>query len=118
MIFTISVCGQILIVEHGGAAFQTVPLHRELWITSLVIGLVSIPVGATIRLIPDELVSLSSQKIKPSHDYNNTSNNQDVILFKGEQARERLSQQYTTDNEKFYSNEMDNNGVNWSIKVV
>ncbi|KAG1339326.1 hypothetical protein G6F62_005803 [Rhizopus arrhizus] len=55
LIFTISVCGQIIIVERGGAAFQTVPLDKFHWSLSVLIGLFSIIVGTILRLIPDEL---------------------------------------------------------------
>jgi hypothetical protein len=62
LIFTISVCGQVFIVEYGGTAFQTVPLNKHLWTMSVIIGLVSIPIGAVIRLIPDELLVFSLSK--------------------------------------------------------
>ncbi|KAI8371591.1 PMCA-type calcium-translocating P-type ATPase [Radiomyces spectabilis] len=55
LIFVVSVCGQILIVECGGAAFQTVPLNSSHWMLSIAIGLMSIPIGAIIRMIPDEV---------------------------------------------------------------
>lgn len=67
MIFTISVCGQIIIVERGGAAFQTVPLDQHLWTISVVIGLISIPIGVVIRMIPDELVSLERKRNRTIH---------------------------------------------------
>ncbi|KAI8986393.1 PMCA-type calcium-translocating P-type ATPase [Pilobolus umbonatus] len=54
-IFSISVSGQVFIVEGGGAAFQTVPLSRHHWMMCVLIGLISIPIGASIRVIPDEL---------------------------------------------------------------
>lgn len=55
MIFIISVCGQILIVQHGGEAFQTVPLEKDMWFLSIFIGSISIPIGAVIRYLPDDL---------------------------------------------------------------
>jgi Ca2+-transporting ATPase len=58
MIFIISVFGQIIIVQHGGAAFQTVPLKKEMWYLSVIIGVISIPIGAIIRFIPDDVIHL------------------------------------------------------------
>ncbi|CEG77142.1 Putative Calcium-translocating P-type ATPase, PMCA-type [Rhizopus microsporus] len=55
LIFTISVCGQVIIVERGGAAFQTIPLGISHWLLSVFIGLCSIPIGVILRLIPDKL---------------------------------------------------------------
>lgn len=120
MIFTISVCGQILIVEHGGTAFQTVPLDKDLWITSIIIGLVSIPVGATIRLIPDDFVSLSfhsSKNINKSSHYI-TDNNENTTSFKGEQTTNQSLQKYNSNHEKISHNEIDKNGIDWSINIV
>ncbi|KAG1173731.1 hypothetical protein G6F70_005617 [Rhizopus microsporus] len=51
----INVCGQVIIVERGGAAFQTVPLSISHWLLSVCIGLCSIPIGVILRLIPDKL---------------------------------------------------------------
>ncbi|CEG68451.1 Putative Calcium-translocating P-type ATPase, PMCA-type [Rhizopus microsporus] len=58
LIFTISVCGQVIIVERGGAAFQTVPLGISHWLLSVCIGLCSIPIGVILRLMPDKLFSI------------------------------------------------------------
>lgn len=58
LIFTISVCGQVIIVERGGAAFQTVPLGISHWLLSVFIGLCSIPIGVVLRLIPNKLFSI------------------------------------------------------------
>ncbi|OBZ91341.1 Calcium-transporting ATPase 2 [Choanephora cucurbitarum] len=43
--------GQVLIVQYGGAAFQTVPLNPHLWGLSLLIGATSLPLGAVLKLI-------------------------------------------------------------------
>ncbi|CEI98151.1 Putative Calcium-translocating P-type ATPase, PMCA-type [Rhizopus microsporus] len=45
----------VIIVERGGAAFQTVPLSISHWLLSVCIGLCSIPIGVILRLIPDKL---------------------------------------------------------------
>jgi Ca2+-transporting ATPase len=51
----IMVGGQILIVFIGGRAFAITRLDGDQWAISIVLGALSIPVGAIIRLIPDEL---------------------------------------------------------------
>jgi Ca2+-transporting ATPase len=48
--------GQVMIIFVGGKAFNVVHLNGAQWIYSIVLGFFSIPVGAVIRLIPDELV--------------------------------------------------------------
>lgn len=64
LIFTISVVGQIIIVNYGGTAFQTVGLSKNLWIMCVLIGLASIPIGAVIRLIPDTLLVSHKQNAR------------------------------------------------------
>ncbi|KAI9486555.1 MAG: PMCA-type calcium-translocating P-type ATPase [Benjaminiella poitrasii] len=66
LIFIISTVGQVLIVQYGGAAFQTKPLNRGLWTLSVLIGFASLPIGALIRIIPDELVGVVSHFPKSS----------------------------------------------------
>ena len=46
------IAGQLLIVEVGGIAFSTTPLHGRDWGISLVIGFLSIPLGVLVRLCP------------------------------------------------------------------
>jgi Ca2+-transporting ATPase len=53
----IMVGAQILIIFVGGAAFSVTRLDARGWGYSLAFGFLSIPVGAAIRLIPDELVA-------------------------------------------------------------
>jgi P-type Ca2+ transporter type 2C len=48
--------GQILIIFVGGAAFNVVHLNGAQWAYSIVLGFFSVPIGAVIRLIPDELI--------------------------------------------------------------
>ncbi|WYZ36804.1 hypothetical protein EsH8_II_000310 [Colletotrichum jinshuiense] len=45
--------GQVLIVFVGGAAFKVERLNGPQWGISIVLGLLSIPVGVLIRLVPD-----------------------------------------------------------------
>lgn len=47
------VCGQVLIVFVGGAAFSVVRIPGKYWAVSLIIGLISLPIGIIIRLIPN-----------------------------------------------------------------
>ncbi|KAG1057716.1 hypothetical protein G6F43_000466 [Rhizopus delemar] len=54
-IFLICVLGQTVIVQFGGAAFQVVGLDGLHWGIAIVIGFMSLPIGAVIRLIPDEI---------------------------------------------------------------
>ncbi|ORZ16269.1 hypothetical protein BCR42DRAFT_351778 [Absidia repens] len=55
VIFGICIIGQVLIVECGGSAFQTSPLTQSQWMFCVLLGFMSIPVGALIRMIPDTL---------------------------------------------------------------
>jgi Ca2+-transporting ATPase len=52
----ITVAGQFVIVLKGGEAFDTSPLTGAQWGWSLLFGVMSIPLGALIRQIPDSLV--------------------------------------------------------------
>lgn len=53
----IIVGGQVLIIFVGGQAFSVKPLVGYQWGVSLILGVISLPVGVIIRLIPDEFVS-------------------------------------------------------------
>ena len=53
-IFLIMVGGQILIIEVGGAAFSVTKLYGRDWGISIIVGLLSIPLGAIVRLLPTE----------------------------------------------------------------
>ncbi|PIA12703.1 calcium ATPase, partial [Coemansia reversa NRRL 1564] len=55
-IILISVVGQVIIIQWGGVAFQTVALGGKYWGFSIVGGLLSLPVGLVLRLIPDQLI--------------------------------------------------------------
>ncbi|KAI9314507.1 hypothetical protein BX666DRAFT_1862639 [Dichotomocladium elegans] len=54
-IFATTIFGQFLIVHFGGTAFQTVPLDLKQWALCILIGSMSLPVGALVRLVPDDL---------------------------------------------------------------
>jgi Ca2+-transporting ATPase len=47
---------QVMIIYIGGAAFNVVRLNGAQWAYSIILGFLSIPIGAAIRLIPDELL--------------------------------------------------------------
>ncbi|KAL6352567.1 hypothetical protein LRP88_13032 [Fusarium phalaenopsidis] len=52
----VTLAGQIVIASFGGEAFQTVRLSGAEWGWSILFGLLTLPVGVAIRLIPDPLV--------------------------------------------------------------
>jgi Ca2+-transporting ATPase len=54
----IMIGGQILIVFVGGDAFSVVPLTGEQWAASIVLGLLSLPFGVIIRVIPNSFIKL------------------------------------------------------------
>lgn len=56
-IFFLCVALQAIIVNFGGAAFQVTPINGVDWAISVIVGLISIPIGVLIRLIPDECFS-------------------------------------------------------------
>ncbi|KAF9114743.1 hypothetical protein BGX27_009967 [Mortierella sp. AM989] len=55
VIFVIMVVFQIIIVEFGDVAFKTEKLDAVQWIICVILGLLSLPVGVLIRLVPDEI---------------------------------------------------------------
>ncbi|KAH7035854.1 uncharacterized protein B0I36DRAFT_406587 [Microdochium trichocladiopsis] len=62
----ITIGGQVAIILKGGSAFQTEPLTAEQWGWTLFFGLLTFPVGALIRMIPDELVlSFARRYLRP-----------------------------------------------------
>jgi len=63
--------GQILIVFVGGKAFSVTRLSGAQWAYSVVLGALSIPVGAIIRLIPNDFVRRQTHlftRHRPSND--------------------------------------------------
>lgn len=53
----LTILGQFLIIFKGGEAFDTKPLTGAQWGWSLLFGSLTIPLGALIRQVPDELVA-------------------------------------------------------------
>jgi Ca2+-transporting ATPase len=56
VILAIMIGGQTMIIFVGGVAFKVVRLNGQQWGISIVLGFLSLPVGAIVRLIPDELI--------------------------------------------------------------
>jgi len=52
IVMGITICAQVMIVECLGAFAQTVPLSRELWLASVMIGAVSLVIAVVIKCIP------------------------------------------------------------------
>lgn len=52
----IMVVGQILIVFVGGTAFSVTRLNGQQWAASIILGLLSLPFGAIIRIIPNKFI--------------------------------------------------------------
>ncbi|KXJ89035.1 hypothetical protein Micbo1qcDRAFT_235413 [Microdochium bolleyi] len=66
LVQVITIGGQVAIVLKGGSAFQTEPLTAAQWGWSLFFGLLTFPVGALIRMVPDSVVLLVASKyLKP-----------------------------------------------------
>lgn len=57
-ITVIMVAGQILIIFVGGTAFTVARLDGPQWACSIVLGLLSLPFGAMIRLIPNDFIKI------------------------------------------------------------
>lgn len=55
-IYCIMIGGQVLIIFVGGRAFNVVRIDKNQWGIAIVLGALSVPVGAIIRLLPDELI--------------------------------------------------------------
>ena len=60
----IMIGGQILIAFVGGKAFSVTRLDHAQWAYSIVIGVVSIPIGIIIRVIPDKLFEKMSPGVR------------------------------------------------------
>ena len=59
--------GQILIIYVGGKAFSVTRLNAKQWATSVGLGLASLPVGAIIRLIPNQFIERLIPPFWPGH---------------------------------------------------
>ena len=52
MVIASTICFQVIIVEYLGTFAQTVPLSRELWLISVLIGAASLPIAVVLKCIP------------------------------------------------------------------
>jgi Ca2+-transporting ATPase len=64
-IMLIMIGGQTIIIFVGGAAFVVEKLNGPQWGISIVLGLLSLPMGALIRCIPDSIVRKGFEKVVP-----------------------------------------------------
>ncbi|ESZ91241.1 putative Calcium-transporting ATPase 2 [Sclerotinia borealis F-4128] len=79
----VMVGGQVMIIFVGGKAFNVVHLNGAQWAYSIILGFLSIPVGACIRLIPDELLI----SLVPSYLMNRNKNPEVTISDEEEHFR-------------------------------
>jgi hypothetical protein len=47
------IAGQVLIVFFGGQVFKTTPITGYMWLASVIVGSITLPIGVIVRLIPD-----------------------------------------------------------------
>ncbi|KAK3068435.1 plasma membrane calcium [Teratosphaeriaceae sp. CCFEE 6253] len=81
-IFAIMIGGQVLIIFVGGwPAFQAQRQNGGQWAVALVLGLLSLPIGVVIRLIPDELAT----KAVPAPIRRWASRNNDKVVVSDEE---------------------------------
>jgi P-type Ca2+ transporter type 2C len=61
----LTICGQVIIINVGGEAFSVTRLNGLQWAVSLVLGMLSLPVGLCIRLIPNRwFQSLPAKRLR------------------------------------------------------
>ncbi|KAJ1566521.1 hypothetical protein HK405_009470 [Cladochytrium tenue] len=69
LVIGLGICAlQIIIVQFGGQAFSTVPLDGKYWGICLLIGLLSLPFGLVVRLLPNDMLSKSAQSEYSAHE--------------------------------------------------
>jgi P-type Ca2+ transporter type 2C len=54
----IMIGGQIIIVFFGGTAFSVTRLNGQQWACSIILGLLSLPFGCIIRLVPNDFIKI------------------------------------------------------------
>ncbi|KID98331.1 ATPase, P-type, calcium-transporting, PMCA-type, partial [Metarhizium majus ARSEF 297] len=59
----LTLVGQFVIIFKGGEAFDTVPLTGAQWGWSMLFGILTLPLGALIRQVPDRYVASFFQKV-------------------------------------------------------
>ncbi|KAI9306818.1 PMCA-type calcium-translocating P-type ATPase [Cunninghamella echinulata] len=101
-IFALCVFLQAIIVNFGGAAFQVTPVNGQAWAISLCIGLLALPVGVVIRLIPDEIFGFIFRDPLTRQRYLGTESNKATLA---------PPTVYVTGNERVAWNQPNNNNV-------
>lgn len=79
----VMVGGQVMIIFVGGKAFNVVHLNAAQWAYSIILGFLSIPIGACIRLVPDEMLI----SLVPDYLMNRSKNPEVTISDEEEQFR-------------------------------
>ena len=81
-IFFLTIAGQIIIIFVGGSAFSVTRLNVVQWAVSLILGILSLPAGVILRLLPNKyleslfgpLSRLSLRRIWPNRPRDNFAN--------------------------------------------
>jgi len=81
-IFFLTIAGQIIIIFVGGSAFSVTRLNGVQWAVSLILGTLSLPAGALLRLLPNKyleplfapLSRLPLRRILPTRRRDNSGN--------------------------------------------
>ena len=61
----LTIAGQVTIVLKGGEAFQVAPITPVQWGFSILFGFLVLPIGALIRMVPDQVVVVVAHKLSP-----------------------------------------------------
>lgn len=61
----LTIAGQVTIVLKGGEAFQVAPITPVQWGFSILFGFLVLPIGALIRMVPDQVVIVIAHKLSP-----------------------------------------------------
>ena len=105
-IFAIMVGGQALIVNVGGSAFQVTRIGGNLWGISIIIGLISLPIGVLVRLIPTAPIETALIRCKLLPDPNALPVHSSEMENKAAIGDEKWDEpfEHLKDNLKLYSN--------------
>jgi P-type Ca2+ transporter type 2C len=69
-IISLTIVAQVLIINFGGAAFSVTRLNGAQWGVSLILGLLSLPLGLLIRLIPNRWIfSIITARLLPYREH-------------------------------------------------
>jgi hypothetical protein len=61
----LTIAGQVTIVLKGGEAFQVAPITPAQWGFSILFGFLVLPIGALIRLVPDQVMVVIAHQLSP-----------------------------------------------------